>query len=100
MNSTLNMLLRLAISHGLSNREEFVDKVGAFLQDKMGKDEATADKYGEYIVNLLENYSDRLLLEQIIKSSQSDANAKLEKKIDELTHIIEELNKKIDSNSK
>ncbi len=100
MNSTLNMLFRLAISQGLTNKEAFVEKVAEFLQEKMGQDEINADKYGKHILDLLENFNEQLLMEQIFKEKQPNDNTKLEKQIEELTKAIHELNKKIDLNPK
>jgi hypothetical protein len=95
------MLLRLAISHGLSDREAFVEKVGTFLQEKMGQNEGDAEKYGEYLVKLLEGVNEQLLLEQLIGSKGSKrSNESLEQRVDELTKAVKELNDKVDKLAK
>jgi len=101
MNSKLNILLKAALSYGLTNREQFVDKVGMFLQDKMGQDKEGAEKYGENIVDLLESLNNQMLLDQIFSNNDdSQRYAKLEKQIEQLTQTVSELSKKIDQLSK
>lgn len=97
MNSTLSLLLRLALAQGLTNKEAFVETVGSFLQNKMGQDAENAEKYGEHIVSLLENLNSQLIIDKLMESNSS--NAKLEKQIEALTKAINELNKKIEGNS-
>lgn len=100
MNKGLNMLLRLAIAQGLTNREAFVEKVGDFLQQKMGQDKENADKYGEYIMNLLEGINEQLIFESVFESKHGKTNAELSKKIDQLTKAVEELSKKLEEKEK
>jgi hypothetical protein len=96
MKNSLNAIFRLAIAQSLTNREEFVEKVGSFIQEKTGKNVADSEKYGEYIMNLLENLNDELLINQILNTNGTDQNDKLGNQIEELTKAIKELSNKID----
>jgi hypothetical protein len=89
-------LLRLAIAQGLSNRDAFVEKVGSFLEDKMGQNPEDAEKYGQHIMGLLENLNDELLFEKVFRSDDSKTNKDLAKQVEELTKVLKELGEKVD----
>jgi hypothetical protein len=99
MNSGLNILLRLALSQGLANREMFVEKLGVFLQQKMGQDEADAEKYGKNIMQLLENLNDELLFESVAGNNRR-TDPDLSAKLDDLTKAIKELSTKIEATNR
>ena len=99
MNPALNTILRLALAQGLTNREQFIEKIGTFMQQKMGQDEASAEQYGENIMQMLENLHDELLFESVAGNNRR-TDPDLSEKLDDLTKAIKELSTKIEATNR
>ncbi len=99
MNPALNTILRLALAQGLTNREQFVEKIGTFMQQKMGQDEDSAEQYGENIMQMLENLHDELLFESVTGNNRR-TDPDLSAKVDDLTKAIKELSTKIEETNR
>lgn len=91
MNSTMNILLRAAIAAAASDREKFIEKVGAMIEDKVGASPETAEKVAGGVDQLVDMLDQQLFFQQLSNASGSDT-AELEKKIDRLTESIDRLN--------
>ncbi len=90
MNPLLNTLLRFAISANLQDKDEFVNKVAAFLEEKVGANEDQAKVLSEKVLLAMSTAKDQLELMQIISAIKTK-NTHLEGKIDELSKSIDEL---------
>lgn len=95
MNSTMNLLLRAAIAAAASDREKFVDKVGAMIEDKAGTSPETAEKIAGNIDQLVELLDQQLFIQQLTGKSNA-ATAELEEKIDRLSAAIDKLNENLE----
>lgn len=95
MNSTMNLLLRAAIAAAASDREKFVDKVGAMIEDKTGTSPETAEKIAGNIDQLVEMLDQQLFIQQLTGKSNA-ATAELEEKIDRLSAAIDKLNENLE----
>lgn len=111
MNSYLNMLLRAGISAAATDRADFVERVGATIEEKIGGSPERAEALANGIETLLENLDHKLVIDQIINEMSSidstknsidtsaigDRLTSLETKIDRLSEAIEKLNTTISS---
>lgn len=93
----IDNLLRMAITASLTQREFFVEKVSAILEDKMGTDPENAHKVGEDVMSYLADLKDEMVLKDIFAAEPAATadNSELSAKIDELTAAINKLNENL-----
>lgn len=97
MNSTMNLLLRAAISAAASDRERFVDRVSSAIESKAGASPETAENIAGNIDRLVDMLDQQLFLEQLTGSGRpAEDTTELEKKIDRLTQAIDRLNSNLE----
>lgn len=94
MNSTMNLLLRVAIAAAASDREKFVERVSSLIEDKVGTSPETAGQVAGNIDQLVDMLDQHLFFEQIAGSNTDTTT--LEKKIDRLTESIDKLNENLE----
>ncbi len=91
MNNTLNLLLQLAISAGIHDRDVFVDKVSTFLQQKMDADPANSEHLGEEVLLILEKLKEELSIDRMV-SKINKPGKEISAQLSELTAAINKLN--------
>lgn len=96
MKQIYNNLLRLGLTIGLTQRDQFVDRVSQFLEEKMEADPEQGVHLAESLLNLAESFKNDLLIQSILQkqSAHSTDDAQSEH-TQQLNHNIEELNRSI-----
>lgn len=94
MNRFVNSLLRSSISASLSDRDSFVEKISAIIQEKVGSDPEQARSISDKIATAMEQIDHELLINQILSPDKNED--KLIQKIDALTESINKLNESIE----
>ncbi len=90
MNDVASILLRMALSYGLTEREAFINKVSEVLQHVM-TDEAQTEKIGEFLVAQMAEFKEQLTAEQIAANAFARSGKGSSKEIKELTEAIRQL---------
>ncbi len=99
MNTFLNMVLRTGLAYGLHDREAFIQKFSELLKDKVNN-EADLERWGETILNEMENFKSQLTLEQLFSGATKSGNKDLTEKISELTIAVNNLTETLQKQQK
>ncbi len=89
VNDLLYFILRASISASLSDREAFIEKVSAVIEQKMHQDPESAKHLSNQIAGAMEGLSGTLLLQQLFAPKR---DKKLNQTLDNLSEAIEKLN--------
>jgi hypothetical protein len=99
MNTFINMVLRTGLAYGLHDREAFIHKFSELLKDKVNNEE-DLERWGETILNEMENLKSQLTLEQLFSGATKSGNKDLTEKITELTIAVNNLTETIQKQQK
>lgn len=99
MADIIKNLIAMGITFGLSDRENFVNKVSGVIQNYQDNPE-DADKLAEGVVNYLEELKDNFRLQSSIKHSVNSSNVAQKEDIDKLIKAISELTTEIKTSKK
>ena len=92
MKDIYSNLLRLALTAGLTQRELFIEKVSAYLSDKMESSPETGELIAAGIVSLAESLNNELLMRDLFASrNDTSSNQELTDQLTELNHTLKEL---------
>lgn len=92
MKDIYSNLLRLALTAGLTQRELFIEKVSAYLSDKMESSPETGERIAAGIVSLAESLKNELLMRDLFASrNDTSSNQELTDRLNELNHTLKEL---------
>lgn len=89
------LLLRLALSYGLMNREAFEAQITRLLSDHMDNP-GDMNKLYDFLFSQMDDLKDYLSVEHIVEASARGTQEDLMKEMQELRHAIDLLNEKID----
>lgn len=98
MNNTTNMLLRLLISYGISDKERFT---GAFEKvfGEMFEDPEKAEQTGEFLMDQIRQAKEELTMSMLLNrmaSSNAKGNEELTKAIQDLTAELSKFNENLE----
>lgn len=92
MKEIYSNLLRLALTAGLTQRELFIEKVSAYLSDKMDSSPEHGERIAAGIVTLAESLKNELLMRELFTSrNEQSSNQELTEQLDELNRTLKEL---------
>lgn len=92
MKEIYSNLLRLALTAGLTQRELFIEKVSAYLSDKMDSSLENGERIAAGIVTLAESLKNELLMRELFTSrNEQSSNQELTEQLDELNRTLKEL---------
>lgn len=92
MKEIYSNLLRLALTAGLTQRELFIEKVSAYLSDKMDSGPENGERIAAGIVSLAESLKNELLMRELFTSrNEQTSNQELTEQLDELNRTLKEL---------
>ncbi|MDE5575698.1 MAG: hypothetical protein K2I87_08310 [Bacteroidales bacterium] len=91
MNNKLNFLLRTALSAATEDRDSFIEKFSAVLEDYTGLDKQTGTKAGSHVVSGLS-----ALKEELQAAALNRQAAARQEKVEELAAQLAQINERLD----
>ena len=91
MNNKLNFLLRTALSAATEDRDSYIEKFSAVLEDYTGLDKQTGAKAGSHVVSGLS-----ALKEELAAALNRQAAARQDGKVEELSAQLAQINERLD----
>ncbi len=73
MNSTVNMLLRAAITAAATDREKFIEQVSSIIEERIGTSAEKSDTVAREIGTFIESFDRQLAIDQLLDSKGSFA---------------------------